>query len=174
MKETELEDRLTSYLSLREALGISLGSNSKVLKSFIGFLSTYESAEAISSRMVFDWLDATAKPRKGNSRMRLGVVRQFLLHLSASLPNIQVPEFRLLCGRKRPTPFVFSPEQKELLLQEAMMFAPGTFFSTVLHTAIGLISVTGMRASEAVGLDRSDVLRQADSVTPADSRIEVP
>jgi integrase/recombinase XerD len=154
MNGTELQDRLTSYLRLREALGISLGSESKVLKDFIDFAGTCESAEPITSLMVFNWLDATSKQHLGNARRRLGVVRQFLLHLSASLPDTQVPEFRLLCGRRRPTPFVFSPEQKQLLLQEAMEFSPGTFFSTVLHTVLGLISVTGLRASEAIGLDR--------------------
>jgi integrase len=165
MNGTELHERLTSYLRLREALGISLGSESKVLENFVDFAGTHESAEPITSLMVFDWLDATPKQRLGNARRRLGVVRQFLLHLSASLPDTQVPETRLLCGHRRPTPFVFSPEQKELLLQGAMAFAPGTFFSTVLHTVLGLISVTGLRASEAVELDRSDVLVQADSAT---------
>lgn len=163
MNGTALQDRLTSYLRLREALGISLGSESKVLKNFIDFAGRNETSEPITTLMVFDWLDATPTQRLGNAQRRLGVIRQFLLHLSASLPDTQVPEFRLLCGRRRPTPFVFSPEQKQLLLQEAMTFRPGTFFSTVLHTVLGLMSVTGLRASEAVGLNRSDVLMQTDS-----------
>lgn len=158
MNRSDLECRLTSYLRVREALGVALGSESKVLNDFITFVSSQDPIEAITSKVVFDWLDVIAQLHPSNVRRCLALVRQFLLHLSASMPETQIPEFGLFRGRRRPTPFVFSPEQKELLLQEAAEFAPGSFFSTVLHTIVGLISVTGLRASEAVGLDCSDVV----------------
>lgn len=159
MNRTELQYRLTSYLRIREALGIAVGSDSKVLANFIDFAGQ-ESSGSVTSKVVFDWLDATTKQHLGDAAKRLSLVRQFLLHLSAAFPDTQVPEVRLLCSRKRPTPFVFSPDEIELLLQGAAEVAPGTFFPVVLWTALGLISVTGLRASEALGLDRSDVALQ--------------
>ena len=103
MNRSDLECRLTSYLRIREALGIALGSESKVLNDFIAFVSSQDSIEAITSKVVCDWLDVTAKHHPSNAGC-LTLVRQFLLHLSASMPETQIPEFRLFCGRRRPTP----------------------------------------------------------------------
>lgn len=165
MNRSDLESRLASYLRIREALGMALGMESKVLNNFVAFVSSQDCIEPITSKVVFDWLDVVAKHHTSKVRGYLAIVRQFLLHLSASMPETQIPEFRLFRGRRRPTPFVFSLEQKELLLQKAADFAPGRFFSTVLHTAVGLISVTGLRASEAVALDCSDVALHDDLST---------
>ncbi len=160
MNRIELQCRLTSYLRIREALGMPVGSDSKVLVNFIDFASAEESSDAVTSKLVFDWLDSTTEQRLGDATKRLSLVRQFLLHLSAAFPDTQVPEVRLLCSRKRPTPFVFSSEEIEQLLQGTAEIAQGTFFSVVLRTVLGLISVTGLRASEALDLDRSDVALQ--------------
>ena len=35
---------------------------------------------------------------------------------------------------------------------------PGDFSSVVFHTALGLLASTGLRAAEALGLDRNDVM----------------
>ena len=154
MNRTELQYRLTSYLHIREALGVPVGADSKVLTNFIDFAGSQGTTDSVTTRIVFDWLDATSKEHFGNAAKRLGLVRQFLFHLSAAFPETQVPETRLISGRRRPTPFVFTADETELLLKGAAQFAAGNFFSVVLHTILGLISTCGLRASEALGLDR--------------------
>lgn len=157
MNYIELQNRLTSYLQLRKALGMSVGATSRVLDNFVEFAGNQTTA-AVTSNTVFDWLEATtAQRRRGSNARRLSLVRQFLLHLSAAFPDTQVPELRLISGYRRPTPFVFTPHEIELLLKGAADFRPGEFCSVVLHTILGLISATGLRASEALGFDRSDV-----------------
>ena len=160
MNRTELQYRLTSYLHIREALGVPVGADSKVLTNFIDFAGSQGTTDSVTTKIVFDWLDATSKERFGNAAKRLGLVRQFLFHLSAAFPETQVPETRLISGRRRPTPFVFTADETELLLKGAAQFAAGNFFSVVLHTILGLISACGLRASEALGLDRADVALQ--------------
>jgi len=166
MNRTELQDRLTAYLNIRKALGTSVGTHSRVLDNFVEFAGAQETTGSVTSKLVFDWLDATTKQRcAGDTAKRLSLVRQFLLHLSAALPDTQVPELRLIAGYRRPTPFVFTPIEIELLLKEAADFMPGEFSSVVLHTILGLISATGLRASEALGLDRTDVMPRSNPGT---------
>jgi integrase/recombinase XerD len=160
MNRTELQYRLTSYLHIREALGFPVGASSKVLDSFVDFASAQETNAACTTKLVFDWLDTTTQGRVSRASYRLSLVRQFLFHLSAALPDTQIPEVRLISSRRRPTPFVFSSEEIELLLKGAAEIAPGTFFSVVLQTVLGLISAAGLRASEALGLERQDIVLQ--------------
>lgn len=77
---------------------------------------------------------------------------------SITLPDTQVPELRLLAGYKRPTPFLFTSEEMDALLKCAAEFEPGRFSSVVLHTVLGLLAATGLRVSEALGLNRLDVM----------------
>lgn len=164
MTHAALEQHLASYLALRKALGCPIDTKAKWLSSFIAFLTGPEKLtdQTITSQLVFDWLDASMSPESTalNRSRRLSVIRQFLEYLSASDPNTQTPELRLLASYKRPKPFLFTKEELERVLVETARWKEGDFFSVVLHTAIGLIASTGLRASEALGLDRNDVMPQ--------------
>ncbi len=163
MNGIDLEARLSAYLDLRRALGMKMDADGRVLESFVRFTRDLGAIEAITSRMVLDWLASGTTPQA--ARARLGAVRQFLLYLSAALPETQVPEMRVLAGYKRPTPFVFSAEEIEALLKCASEFEPGRFSSVVVHTALGLLAATGLRVSEALGLDRLDVMPRSSPDT---------
>jgi integrase len=160
----DLGTRLTAYLELRRALGVKMERDERVLRDFVLFIHA-RGAATITSKMVFDWLEATNQPSTGAIAQRLSSVRQFLLHVSAALPDTQVPEFRLVVGYRRPTPFLFTSEEIEALLESAAEFEPGQFSSVVLHTVLGLLVATGLRVSEALGLDRSDVMPRSSPDT---------
>jgi hypothetical protein len=55
-------------------------------------------------------------------------------------------------------PFIFTAEEIARILSEAARRKPGEFSSVVFHTALGLIASTGLRAAQALGLDRNDVM----------------
>ena len=166
MKAQELAQRLMTYLHLRAALGSAVGSESKVLESVVAFAERQGDGGSVTSRLVFDWLETMrAQQSAGMSARRLVLVRQFLLHLSAAVPETQVPHIGLLTGYKRHTPFLLTSQELELLLKAAADFRPGKFCSVVLHTILGLIAATGLRASEALGLDRSDVMPRSSPNT---------
>lgn len=55
-------------------------------------------------------------------------------------------------------PCILTMEEVGQILAEAAVLKPGDFSSVVLHTAFGLIASTGLRAAEAIGLDRNDVM----------------
>ena len=107
MSPHSLEARLTTYLTLRKGLGMQLGAESTVLADFVKFVGDQETTGAVTTKMVFDWLDATReRQHRPVASRRLSVVRQFLLHLSAAVPDTQVPEVRLVAGYRRPKPFI--------------------------------------------------------------------
>jgi site-specific recombinase XerD len=93
MNRTQLEDRLTAYLELRKALGTSVGANAKLLGEFVQFAGDQSNTEAVTSKMVFDWLENRKSEQSAVAIARqLSLVRQFLLHLSAAIPETQVPQ----------------------------------------------------------------------------------
>jgi integrase len=57
------------------------------------------------------------------------------------------------------------PEEVEALLTCAIESDAAEFTSAVLYTVLGLLATTGLRASEALGLDRSDVMPQSNPNT---------
>jgi integrase/recombinase XerD len=152
----DLAPYLTTYLELRRALGIKLDSTGP-LQDFVQFISDRKITGPVTTSLVFDWLEAGKQP-VGRAARRLSSVRQFLLYLSSTLPDTQVPEFRLLARYRSPTPFLFSDEEIERLLKCAAGPGASCFFSVVTHTVLGLLAATGLRVSEALGLDRRDVM----------------
>lgn len=93
---------------------------------------------------------------------RLGEVRVFARYRQASDPNTQIPPQGLLPHRStRAKPYLYSDEEVEKLLAAALRL-PTNWHRTALypwkfHCLIGLLSTTGMRMSEALGLQVSDV-----------------
>jgi integrase len=158
----ELQEHLKRYLALRHAFGNPLERNEKWLSRFVAFVGTscFGGAQPVTAQLVFDWVDATMAPESTtwNRSRRLSVIRPFLEYLSAAAPETQVPELRLLAGYKRRMPFIFTPEEIARILSETARRKPGDFSSVVFHTALGLIASTGLRAAEALGLDRNDVM----------------
>jgi len=166
MNRTQLEDRLTAYLELRKALGTSVGANAKLLGEFVQFAADQSTTDSVTSKMVFDWLENRRREQSaGAIAKQLSLVRQFLLHLSAAVPETQVPQRNLIAGYRRPMPFIFTTNELQLVLEAAADFKPGKFCSVVLHAILGLIAATGLRASEALNLDRPDVMPRSSPET---------
>lgn len=162
MTQADLEQHLVHYLELRSAFGHPIGGESKWLSRFVDYLAApgQPPNQPATAQLVFDWLDMVMPPDATplNRSRRLSLIRQFLEYLSAADPSTQLPELRLFAGRRRPKPFLFTTDEIGRILAEASRWRPGDFASVVLHTAIGLIAATGLRASEALGLDRNDVM----------------
>lgn len=161
MNRSELNLQLDIYLGLRRALGYGRCAwERRLLEQLVDFVGTQAPDTPITSQLVLDWLDTnfSAKSPAQHSR-RLDAVRQFLVHLSAAVPETEIPEFRLFARYPRPKPFLFSPPEIESLLHAATATWPkGSLLPFTLQTILGLIACTGLRASEALGLDLVDVV----------------
>jgi integrase len=93
-----------------------------------------------------------------SSAMRLTVVRGFARHVASIDPKTEVPPNGIFPQRRRPKPYIYSEREINALLAAALALPPITGLRRwTYHHLFGLITVTGMRLSEATGLQRSDV-----------------
>jgi integrase/recombinase XerD len=153
---SSLREAAEEYLALRRALGFKLRQQGRMLLQFVEFLEQ-RGAAVITTELALQW----ACQPSGGSQMwwhqRLVVVRGFAQHLAASDPRTEVPPSDLLPARlHRAIPYLYSDAEIVRLIQAARVLAPPLKAATYA-TLIGLLSVTGMRVGEAIGLDRDDV-----------------
>ena len=90
--------------------------------------------------------------------IRLGVVRGFATWLQARDLSTEIPTQDLLGPRgvRRAVPYLYTDDEIAALMDTAARMSRGLQRHT-FPTLIGLLVVTGMRISEAVGLDGDDV-----------------
>jgi integrase len=98
--------------------------------------------------------------------LRLNDVRGFARHIASLDPRTEVPPVGILPGGKRARPYVYSDAEIDALLTAALALPPENGLRRwTYHTLFGLFAVTGMRLSEATGLERDDVDLDAGVLT---------
>jgi integrase len=144
------------YLSTRRAMGYKLAYQGQLLGQFAAYLDAL-GAERLTIAHALSWAQQPVGAAPVWWAVRLGVARGFARHLSAIDPATEIPPVRLLPEPShRIVPYIYSDADIVRLLEAAGRLAPEHRADTY-QTLIGLISVTGMRAGEAVRLDRDDV-----------------
>lgn len=157
MNSSDLRQHLRQYLELRDAIGFRVRDR-KILDDFVEFASSHRDSSDVASKVISTWIDLQSGPAITKAR-RLGVVRPFLDYLGCCVPEIQPSLLRLYRNRSRSKPFLFEPMEIERMLSAAERFGAGdSFFRVTLHTVRGLLACTGLRISEALSLDRNDVM----------------
>lgn len=153
---SSLREAAEEYLALRRALGFKLGQQGRMLLQFVAFLEQHDAA-VITIELALQW---ACEPSSGSQmwwHQRLVVVRGFAQHRAACDPRTEVPPSDLLPARlHRAVPYLYSDGEIARLIQAARAMTPPLKAATYA-TLIGLLSVTGMRVGEAIGLDRDDV-----------------
>jgi integrase/recombinase XerD len=121
MKPGDLSLHLEAYLALKKALGFPLGARERLLRDFVAFAESNGARGKINAQVAFDWACAVSDRCGISGKVaRLSVVRQFLFHLSAVVPDIEVPSATLLARPRRRKPFLFSSEEISRLLRAAL------------------------------------------------------
>ena len=155
--------------SLEESTGISSWCARKAVRDFVAFAESNGVRGTINAQVAFDWA-CSVSDRCGISGKvaRLSVARQFLFHLSAVVPGIEVPSATLLARPRRRKPFLFSAEEISRLLRAALSLRPqGSLRPHTLSTLLGLLASSGIRPGEALKLTIRDVFW---TLIPRDSR----
>lgn len=155
--KTITED-LRDYLALRRGLGYKLHDAGSLLADFAKFLRR-ERASFITTDLALRWAKLAPSGQGPQWGRRLGVVRVFARHRSASDPRTEVPPDRVFpSAPPRKPPYIFSPEETRQLLRAAGNLYRGSMLrSHTYQTLFGLLAVTGMRSGEARRLHRDDV-----------------
>jgi integrase/recombinase XerD len=144
------------YLRVRRALGYKLARQGRQLHQFVAHLEQ-AGASTVTIEHAIAWATQPAGADCNYWSDRLSVARQFARHLQTIDPACEVPPKRLLpYRRRRPTPYLYTPQEITALMTAAEGLR-GALHPATMRTLIGLMAVTGMRIGETIALDRDDV-----------------
>lgn len=170
MTPTPIRRHAEQYLAMRRGLGFKLTTFGQKLFSFIDYLEAHD-LNAITTEAALDW--ATSPPRSSDQvhwSRRMMVARIFARHMAVLDPATEIPPVDILPHHyRRITPHLYAPEQVTALLDAADGLHP-PLRALTWHTLICLLAVTGMRTSEACGLDRADIDLHEGVLTIRDSK----
>ena len=132
-----------------------------LLPRFVAFMEERQAA-SITIRLALQWVEQATTVRPAERARRLVFVRGFARHRSATDPLTEVPCAALMPYRTtRARPYLYTEQEVRSLLDAALQM-PTRWPSTplrpwVFHCLLGLLSVTGLRISEALDLKLDDV-----------------
>jgi integrase/recombinase XerD len=145
---------IKDYLNLRHSLGYKLRDADSLLSDFAAFLE-HQGAKHITIPLALEW--AQQKPVKpAEWARRLTCIRCFARYWIATDPKTQIPPWSLLPHRpSRARPYLYTDQEVTQLLEAAKQLGglPGLTY----YCLFGLLSVTGLRISEALNLKAQDV-----------------
>jgi len=153
-----LAKAVEEYLALRRALGFELRRSAGMLRGFARYLEQ-QGASHVSTELALRWAKQPTEAQPAWWASRLAVVRRFAQYLSASDPSTEIPPLGLLPFRyRRKPPYLYSDGEVRALVSAARRLASPTGLRAATYsTLIGLLAVSGLRISEAIGLDERDV-----------------
>lgn len=155
---TTLSQRLDDYLTVRRSLGYDLSFSGRVLRGFAAFADR-EGADHITVDLFLRWKGAFGAANNNTWSARLGMVRVFAAWLQTHDARTEVPPPGLISGKLyRTRPYIYSDaEVATIVARAAKLPSRYGLRGWTCATLFGLIAVTGLRISEALGLDENDV-----------------
>lgn len=153
-----LRKAIQDYLEMRRNLGFKLHDAQIGLLKFALFLEKHN-ASHITIELAMQWAQENPSARPYEWARRLGFVRGFARHWSATDPRTEVPPWGLLPHRPdRARPYLYSDTEIQRLLEAALQLPSlHGLLSKTYYCLLGLLSVTGLRISEALDLRSEDV-----------------
>ncbi len=155
---TSLTTHLEYYLAVRRRLGYDLSSQERVLRRFTEFADA-QGTDCVTANLFLQWKERFGSANNSTWSGRLGMVRIFATWLQGINPRNEVPPAGLVPGKyHRMRPYIYTEGQiKQIITQSAKLPSPYGLRGWTCSTLFGLIAATGLRISEAIGLDDKDV-----------------
>jgi len=153
-----IRDSLVQYVAVRRALGSKFYEPALALDHFVDLLER-EGTEFITTDLALRWAMEPKLAQRATWGRRLSQVRGFARWLNAADIRNEIPSTRLLDARRRRNPpHIYTDREIDQLMAQAGRLHSRTGMRALTYsTLIGLLVATGLRPSEAIGLDRSDV-----------------
>lgn len=164
-----LRHAVQEYLAMRRGLGFKLREAGKGLIDFVTFLEQRR-ASYITPALALEWAQHPAHTQPAHWARRLSFVRGFARYRSATDPRTQIPPLGLLPFRpQRARPYLYSEDEIRRLLRAARTmpcrYERSTLRPWVYYCLFGLLSVSGLRLSEARNLTLPDIDLAAAVIT---------
>jgi integrase len=159
MSTITMQSHAENYLSERRRLGFALRSPAYAVKSFARYADDLGQRGPLTVEVMVEW----ARRDRDNSNepavwaRRLKKLRSFARYLQQFEPNTEIPDDTIFGSTgQRVAPHIYNDREIADLLVAARGLAPALRGATY-ETLFGLIASTGLRVSEAVHLQDSDV-----------------
>ena len=158
-----LRDTVDRYIRMRRGFGYKLKSEERWLIDLVAFMEG-QGTTLITNKLALDWTTRAAGPASWLNR--LSAVRGFARHLSWAEPRTQIPPWGILRQPQRRAPYIYTEQEIGRLLEALLALPPATHLRRwTYYSLIGLLTVTGLRISEAIKLKRRDVDLEAGVLT---------
>jgi integrase len=166
---TGLRGQVRDYLALRRAMGFKVEKYGPLLDGLADYLEE-AGLTTVTTQAAVEWAMQPQDAHPHRWKARLDAARGFARYLAASDPAAEVPPAGLLDARRnRHEPYIFTGREISTLLAAAGQHR--WHLPAVTYPALfGLIASTGMRLSEATGLDEDDVDLDEAVITIRDSK----
>ena len=154
-------EHLTSFLTLKHAVGCRYPHAPTVLRDFDRFLADANENGPITNALLAQWHALRPDLSPATKRLRWSVMRQFCMYLRRFQPETCIPD--PILGRHplpRLKPHIVQPATMRILLAAVPAVVSGERFALRPHTYTALLTLlytTGLRISEARALRIVDV-----------------
>jgi integrase len=147
---------IETYLAFRRATGFAMLTAECLLKSFAAFAAERGQTH-VCTQTAIDW--AAHGPSVAQRDARLKAVCRFVRHVRVEDAQHELPPAKHFGARKtRRSPHIYSVAEINRLIEGALRLRPrGGLRPATYATLIALLSVTGLRISEALKLTVADV-----------------
>ena len=145
-----------NYLAARHAAGFELESQCYLLHSF-GRFAAVRGETHVRTTTAIDWASRTVSVAQRDARLK--AVCRFARYMRAEDSRHELPPSRHFGYRKtRPLPHIYSREEIHRMMKAALKLEPQhSSPAQTFVTLIGLLAATGLRISEALNLQLSDI-----------------
>lgn len=150
---------LRDYLELRRGLGFELGRAESRLNAFLKFIKQ-KRARWITTALALEFALRSDHRTPSTQAGYLSAIRGFARYLSGIEPKTEVPPAGLVRRGLRPQPYIYSDDEIIRILDAALRHPSTPRYALkphTLHCLFGLLSVTGMRLTEALNLKLEDI-----------------
>jgi integrase/recombinase XerD len=161
-----LSMELQRYLKIRRNLGYDLTTSARILKQFVSFLESKNETH-LTGDLFLEWKQVFGKASQSTWAGRLVTVRLFASWLHCIDSHHEIPSQSLIpCHYKRKQPYIYTDDQIRCIIKTASLLPSKNGFREITYPAFfGLVSVTGLRISEAISLNNEDVDLQNGIIT---------
>lgn len=154
----KIQKGIKEYISMRQALGFELEHVERRLFDFISFMQE-ERVSYITKEIAIKWAKKPKNARPSWWAKRLSLVRGFSKYWSAIDTRTEIIPVDLLPAKfERRIPYIYTKEEINKLLGATKSLSSKIGLRPLTYyTLFGLISVTGLRISEAVSIKSENV-----------------
>ena len=165
MTTLTISAQVEEYLAARRAMGFELRGEGYQLRAFARFAAQQGEAGALTVEMLLRWVQGAAAPGPITAARRVEVLRPFLKYYRQFDPVCPVFPSNY-CGpaHRRLSPHIYTEAEVVALLAAARDLKLDGLRPLTYVTLFGLLAATGLRLSEALGLEHTDLNLEAPSI----------